>query len=65
MTSSSPEHFLNSLSLESRVVAAARPDRVSDAGTNLPIELNSTFLAPGATGYGRFGNKTWSSRERD
>jgi cystathionine gamma-synthase len=63
MTSSSPEHFLNSLSLESRVVAAARPDRVSDAGTNLPIELNSTFLAPGATGYGRFGNKTWSALE--
>lgn len=63
MTSSSPEHFLDSLSLESRVVAAARPDRVSDAGTNLPIELNSTFLAPGATGYGRFGNKTWSALE--
>ncbi len=63
MTSSSPEHFLNSLSLESRVVAAARPDRVADAGTNLPIELNSTFLAPGATGYGRFGNKTWSALE--
>lgn len=63
MTSSSPEHPLNSLSLESRVVAAARPDRVADAGTNLPIELNSTFLAPGATGYGRFGNKTWSALE--
>ena len=63
MTSSSQEHPLNSLSLESRVVAAARPDRVADAGTNLPIELNSTFLAPGATGYGRFGNKTWSALE--
>ena len=57
------EHSLDSLSLESRLVAAARPDRVSDAGVNLPIELNSTFLAPGATGYGRFGNKTWSALE--
>jgi cystathionine gamma-synthase len=59
----SPDHSLDALSLESRVVAAARPARESDAGTNLPIELNSTFLAPGATGYGRFGNKTWSALE--
>lgn len=57
------DHSLDSLSLESRVVAAARPDRVSDAGVNVPIELNSTFLAPGATGYGRYGNKTWSALE--
>jgi len=57
------DHPLDSLSLESRVVAAARPDRVSDAGVNVPIELNSTFLAPGATGYGRYGNKTWSALE--
>jgi cystathionine gamma-synthase len=60
---SSPDHSLDALSLESRVVAAARPAREPDAGTNLPIELNSTFLAPGATGYGRFGNKTWSALE--
>ena len=63
MDSSPSKHSLDSLSLESRLVAAARPDRVSDAGVNLPIELNSTFLAPGATGYGRFGNKTWSALE--
>lgn len=63
MTTSSSKHSLDSLSLESRLVAAARPDRLSDAGVNLPIELNSTFLAPGATGYGRFGNKTWSALE--
>lgn len=55
-------HF-DSLSLESRVVAAARPERVSDAGVNVPIDLNSTFLAPGAAGYGRFGNSTWSALE--
>jgi len=63
MDSSPSKHSLDSLSLESRLVAAARPDRVSDAGVNLPIELNSTFLAPGATGYGRYGNKTWSALE--
>ena len=63
MTTSSSKHSLDALSLESRLVAAARPDRLSDAGVNLPIELNSTFLAPGATGYGRFGNKTWSALE--
>lgn len=63
MTTSSSKHSLDSLSLESRLVAAARPDRLSDAGVNPPIELNSTFLAPGATGYGRFGNKTWSALE--
>ena len=60
---SSPDNSLDALSLESRVVAAARPAREPDAGTNLPIELNSTFLAPGPTGYGRFGNKTWSALE--
>ena len=60
-----PESFknLDSLSLQSRVVAAARPPRSDDAGINPAIELNSTFLAPGATGYGRFGNKTWSALE--
>jgi cystathionine gamma-synthase len=57
------DHNLDSLSLESRVVAAARPDRAPDAGVNVPIELNSTFLAPGSAGYGRFGNKTWSALE--
>lgn len=63
MTPPPSDHSLNSLSLESRVVAAARPARVGDAGVNFPIELNSTFLAPGATGYGRFGNNTWSALE--
>ena len=57
------ENAMNSLNLQSRVVAAARPPRDQDAGVNPPIELNSTFLAPGETGYGRFGNKTWSALE--
>jgi len=51
------------LSLESRVVAAGRPIRESDAGVNVGIDLNSTFLAPGSAGYGRFGNSTWSALE--
>ena len=54
---------LNSLNLQSRVVAAARPPRGEDAGVNPAIELNSTFIAPGETGYGRFGNKTWTALE--
>jgi len=51
------------LSLQTRVVSAGRPDRVVDAGVNVPIELNSTFLAPGAKGYGRYDNSTWSALE--
>lgn len=58
-----PSSSLNSLNLQTRVVAAARPPRAEDAGVNPAIELNSTFLAPGVTGYGRFGNKTWSALE--
>ena len=63
MSSMHDDPHLDSLSLESRVVAAARPERVSDAGVNVPIDLNSTFLAPGSAGYGRFGNSTWSALE--
>ena len=54
---------MDSLNLQSRVVAAGRPARLDDAGVNPAIELNSTFLVPGATGYGRYGNKTWSALE--
>ena len=53
----------DSLSLQSLVVTAGRPVRADDAGVNPPIELSSTFIAPGATGYGRYGNKTWSALE--
>ena len=59
----SPFEPHDGLSLESRVVAAGRPARVGDAGVNVGIDLNSTFLAPGSAGYGRFGNSTWSALE--
>ena len=59
----SPFASHDGLSLESRVVAAGRPIRESDAGVNVGIDLNSTFLAPGSAGYGRFGNSTWSALE--
>ena len=56
-------HADDSLSLQTRVVSAGRPDRNVDAGVNVPIELNSTFLAPGEKGYGRYGNSTWTALE--
>jgi cystathionine gamma-synthase len=46
-----------------RAVAAGRPERVGDAGLNVPIDLNSTFLAPGVAGYGRFNNQSWNALE--
>ena len=56
-------HADDSLSLQTRVVSAGRPDRNVDAGVNVPIELNSTFLVPGEKGYGRYGNSTWTALE--
>lgn len=54
---------LQNTDLQTRVVAAGRPERNGDAGVNVPIELNSTFIAPGQAGYGRFANSTWSALE--
>ena len=51
------------LSIQTRLVTTGRPTRGADVGVNPPIELNSTFIAPGTTGYGRYGNKTWSALE--
>ena len=48
---------------QTQVVAAGRPARLSDAGVNTSINLNSTFVAPGTLGYGRYGNETWSALE--
>jgi len=48
---------------QSLVVAAGRPARANDAGVNPSIDLNSTFVAPGVIGYGRYGNDTWSALE--
>ena len=64
MSDSSASHDgLQFTNLQTRVVAAGRPERTGDAGVNVPIELNSTFMAPGSAGYGRFGNSTWSALE--
>lgn len=60
---SEPSSTPKAAHLETLVVSAGRPDRSADAGVNVGIELNSTFLAPGPTGYGRFGNSTWSALE--
>jgi len=55
--------YLSSFTAHTRVVAAGRPARESDAGVNPSIDLNSTFIAPGSVGYGRYGNQTWSALE--
>ena len=51
------------LSLETKVVAAGRPEKEPDGALNPPIALNSTFHAGGPVGYGRYGNETWSALE--
>ena len=51
------------LHLDSLVVAAGRPHRQSDASVNAPVSFTSTYVAPGAVGYGRSGNETWSALE--
>ena len=55
--------FIKSLSEESIVVAAGRPERTPDAALNTPIELTSTYQAGGTIGYGRFGNQSWAALE--
>ena len=60
---STHDHELSDLDPQSQVVAAGRPSKTDDAGVNPSINLNSTFVAPGATGYGRYGNETWSALE--
>ncbi len=44
-------------------VTAGRPPRAADAPLNPPLVLASTYHAPGETGYGRYGNPTWSAFE--
>jgi cystathionine gamma-synthase len=64
MSESAASHDgLQFTNIQTRVVLAGRPERTGDAGVNVPIELNSTFMAPGQAGYGRFGNSTWSALE--
>ena len=49
----------------STVVAAGRPAVSADGDLNPSISLSSTFHAPNApgSGYGRYGNQTWSALE--
>ena len=51
------------LSLETIAITAGRPAVGPDSALNQPISLNSTFVAGGAVGYGRYGNETWAALE--
>lgn len=44
-------------------ITAGRPAVGPDSALNQPISLNSTFVAGGAVGYGRYGNETWLALE--
>jgi len=48
---------------ETIAVSSGRPESEPGAGVNIPISLNSTFVASGPVSYGRFGNETWSQLE--
>ena len=48
---------------ETIAITAGRPVVGPDSLLNQPISLNSTFVAGGAIGYGRYGNETWSALE--
>lgn len=48
---------------ETNAISAGRPAHAPGAGMNAPISLNSTFVANGDLGYGRFGNESWSALE--
>ena len=51
------------LSPETVAITAGRPTVGPDSSLNHPISLNSTFVAGGAVGYGRYGNETWLALE--
>jgi cystathionine gamma-synthase len=48
---------------ETIVISTGRPPHIAGEGINLPISLNSTFVAGGPISYGRFGNETWQPLE--
>jgi cystathionine gamma-synthase len=48
---------------ETIAITAGRPEVGPDSLLNQPISLNSTFVAGGAIGYGRYGNETWMALE--
>lgn len=59
MNSKSPQNYRP----ETIAITAGRPDVGPDSLLNQPISLNSTFVAGGAIGYGRYGNETWTALE--
>ena len=48
---------------ETIAITAGRPEVGADSALNPPISLNSTYVAGGPIGYGRYGNETWSALE--
>lgn len=48
---------------ETIAISSGRPPHVAGEGINLPISLNSTFVAGGPINYGRTGNETWHPLE--
>ncbi|RYU12307.1 trans-sulfuration enzyme family protein [Nocardioides iriomotensis] len=44
-------------------VTAGRPPHEADNPLNAPITMASTYVAGGATEYGRYGNPTWAAFE--
>jgi cystathionine gamma-synthase len=58
MASKEPQHRPETIA-----ITAGRPEVGADSALNQPISLNSTFVAGGAIGYGRYGNETWTALE--
>jgi cystathionine gamma-synthase len=48
---------------ETIAVSTGRPPHTAGEGINVPISLNSTFVAGGPINYGRTGNETWQPLE--
>ena len=54
---------LDDLHPETLAISRGRPPHLAGEGINLPISLNSTFVAGGPINYGRTGNETWQPLE--
>ena len=54
---------LDDLHPETLAISCGRPPHLAGEGINLPISLNSTFVAGGPINYGRTGNETWQPLE--
>ncbi|GAA2103137.1 aminotransferase class I/II-fold pyridoxal phosphate-dependent enzyme [Microlunatus panaciterrae] len=48
---------------QTTAVTAGRPERAPDAPLNQPPVLASTYVGGGDTGYGRYGNPSWTALE--